>query len=250
MTELILNYPIKRFKSNIRLDLKFPNKLSRWVVWSYCGFKKNVRIMSQPNVVVAFREIKEGNILSEIILRYVALTLIGEVKIGSIWCEGHCDSIIAYPKEYFTVNFSESGWRISSFLFPDRSRKQPPYPSKLYPLKYENDQNWYIEFSLRSGGVLVIPCLEFFYRCFGRSGEVKRLITTYPWDIAVSRIIGDFNAPKSNDLWKVKLGKGLVDNDAIFAAHIKHDKVAADAAKWIYTQIESNYNYISNPASI
>ncbi|WP_417560676.1 hypothetical protein [Marinomonas sp.] len=243
MSQLILNYPIKRFVNNVRIDLNLPNNTSRWLVWSYCGFKKNVKANSQPNVLVAFREIKEGNLLSDIVIREVALTLLGKMRIGTIWSDGLCNSIVVYPKQYFSVNFSQSGWRFSSFLSPNQRRINSPYPNEIYPLKYPRDQNWYIEFLLDTGGVLVISCLEFFYRCFGRSGEVKRIIATYPWDVALRRIIGDLgDSNEKLNAWKVKLGKNLVNQDAIFAAHIKYDKVAADAAKWTYSQIEANYN--------
>lgn len=88
MSQLILNYPIKRFENNVRIDLNLPNNTSRWLVWSYCGFKKNVKANSQPNVLVAFREIKEGYLLSDIVIREVALTLLGKMRIGIIWSDG------------------------------------------------------------------------------------------------------------------------------------------------------------------
>ena len=242
MSQLILNYPIKRFENNIRIDLKLPNESSQWLVWSYCGYKKNIRANSQPNVLVAFREIREENLLSDVVIREVAMTLLGKMRVGTIWRNGLCNSIVAYSKEYFSVNFSQNGWRFSSFSFPNRRRSNSPYPYELYPLKYSDDQNWYLEFSLENGGVLVIPCLEFFYRCFGRSGEIKRIIATYPWNIALRKIIGDLGEEVASKNWKVKLGKNLINQDAVFAAHIKYDKIAADSAKWTYSQIEAQYH--------
>jgi hypothetical protein len=153
------------------------------------------------------------------------------------------------------VDLNANSWRFTSLDHARQRRQAPPFPTSAYKLRYENDQNWLIEFDLPNGGKLLIPCIEFFARCYGRSGELKRVLATYPWqgqaDIPANRIYAPLDTPEEPGKWKVRLRRRLVNGDVVFLAHAKYDPYTERAAKSIYAQIEANHDpKLLKPASI
>ncbi|WP_158513267.1 hypothetical protein [Aeromonas hydrophila] len=238
---------IKKTNKTIRLIDNLASDKRSLVVWWYCGVYKNVKVDSQPNILIAFRELTSGNNLSEDLVYYrVPLTSLGQVRIGSIWNGGTSESEFSFETKRFSLDFSKQGWSLNSFFQSNENKVEKPYPTDIYPLKYDNDKNWVIEFKLQTGGKLVIPCLEFFYRCYGRSAELKRILTTYPWQgfsgCAEDRIFSPLDEPEEQGKWKVKLKKRLVNGDIVFLAHVKYENYSRNVAKTIYAQIESEHD--------
>ncbi|WP_051910627.1 hypothetical protein [Pectobacterium brasiliense] len=226
-----------------------PDDNSRWVVWWYCGLFKDKRAGIQPEVLVAFRELLgDGSLGDDILCRRYPLTTLGELRIGSVWSQQICQAEIKYDVKHFHVDFSRKGWNVRSFFDSNVKKMAMPFPQEIYPLKYALDKNWLLEFKLPSGGKLVIPCLEFFYRCYGLSAELKRVLATYPWVSgiggAIDRLYSDSDegpdVPRDGG-WPIKLRKRLVNGDAVFLAYVKHSKYSNKAAGSIYRQIEQLY---------
>jgi len=217
------------------------------MVWWYCGLYKNPKANSQPNVLVAFREQEDtGELSNELIFRRIPLTALGQARVGTVWLNGICQQEAIYDTKTFDVDFSQGNWQITSFQLTTKTELTPPYPMSIYPLKYDQDRNWLIKLDLHTGGRLVIPCLEFFSRCYGRSGELKRVLATYPWRGTYgredNRLYAPLDQPEENGKWKVKLKKRLVNGDVIFLAHAKYDRYTENKAKQIYAQIEAGYD--------
>jgi hypothetical protein len=149
------------------------------------------------------------------------------------------------PSEDFDVDYRVGGWRLTNFEQAIKNDTELPYPLEIHPLPYKIDKNWFIEFQLASGGKLVVPCLEFFSRCYGRSQEVKRILATYPWsgltDSCESKFYAPLDEPEEAGKWKVKLRKRLQNGDTAFLAHAKYDPYTREAAKLIHSEIEANY---------
>jgi hypothetical protein len=238
---------IKPIKTVVRLKDGLLNWDNRsWMAWCYCGFRKNEISGHQPYIGVGFREYSNRMISSEIRLTDILLTNLGQVRIGTIWQNNKCIAEAIYPFEKFAVNFSLGSWRITSFAEASQYGFGNPYPQEIYRLLYEEDRNYFLEFPLQStGGRLIIPCIEFFTRCYGRSEEVKRILSTYPWtggrESAEGRILASINEIEEEGLWKVNLGKKLLNDDVVLIAHIKYDKYSKTQAKSIYAQLESFY---------
>ncbi len=212
----------------------------------YCGIYKNQKANSQPNVLVAFKEIISGHLSERVIMKSVPLTLLGQVTVGSIWKDGICESIVDFTTQDFDIDFRCYGWRYTSFESSIKNNSEPPYPFAIYPLPYPLDKNWLIEFKLASGGKLVVPCLEFFSRCYGRSQEINRILATYPWsglsDSCESKFYAQIDEPEEPEkYWKIKLKKRLRNGDTTLLAHAKYDCYTRETAKSIYAQIENNY---------
>jgi len=242
-----LERKLRRLASTLRLTEFLTENTKRWMVWWYCGLYKNPKANSQPNVLVAFRELSDtGELSDDLIFRRVPLTALGQARVGTVWLNGICQQEVIYDTRTFDVDFSQGNWQITSFQLTSKAELTPPYPMHVYPLKYDNDRNWLIELELRSKGRLVIPCLEFFSRCYGRSGELKRVLATYPWygvhGGGDNRLYAPLDQPEENGKWKVKLRKRLVNGDVIFLAHAKYDRYTENKAKQIYAQIEAGHD--------
>ena len=85
----------------------------------------------------------------------------------------------------FKVSFTSGCWRYKTFNAQSKSDKQnDPFPLDLYPLLYgANDFSRLIEFDLDNGGKLVLNGMDFFRAAYGHSPELKRILTSYPYQI-------------------------------------------------------------------
>ena len=82
-----------------------------------------------------------------------------------------CTAQVIYDTEDLSVDFTQGTWAFTSFHEAAWEWNRPPYPQNIYPLQYQRDKTWLLKFPLKTGGRLIVPCLEFFARCYGRSGE-------------------------------------------------------------------------------
>jgi len=242
-----LTHKLKRTTKQVRLKNSLFSNDAEWMAWWYCGIYKNNTASSQPNVLVAFRKLSSGKLSDDVKLHRVPLTALGQIRIGTVWKDRMCRSEAVFATEKFPVNFTKDTWKFTSFQKAFRENVKPPYPQNIHPLQYQGDKNWLIEFSLPTGGRLIVPCIEFYSRCFGRSEELKRVLATYPWqgekEAYKSRLYAPLDEPEElPNKWKVKLRKRLVNGDIVFLAHAKYDPYTELVAKSIYAQIESRHD--------
>lgn len=241
----------RRISKVIRVDLRnFDDYL---VVWWYSGLYKNIKDASQPQVLVAFRKLIDFNSLSdELVYVRLPVTILGQLRVGTIWRNGECWGEILFDSNEFDVEFTPDFWELTSFQQALGKGQKTPYPAQLYPLQYKSDQNWLLEFKLSNNGKLVVPCLEFFSRCYGRSAELRRVLITYPWDeLWSSRLYAPLDEPEEPGKWKIKLRKRLVNGDAILLAHSKYDEYTRNVVKKIHAQAQARYDPGNNkPAFI
>jgi len=100
-----------------------------------------------------------------------------------------------------------------------------------------------LEFSLETGGKLIVPCLEFFTRCYGRSAELRRCLATYDWEeLTRNRLYAPLNEPEEKGKWKIKLRKRLVHGDSILLAHAKYNLHTRSIVKRIHSDIQINHD--------
>ncbi|MCG5512338.1 hypothetical protein [Ectothiorhodospira shaposhnikovii] len=215
-----------------------------WVVWWYGPITKNVRDRTVPKVDVVFRILDpDGNLTQATRCRKTGLTHLGFLRIGSVWNKGVSHSQIRYEARTFDVSFSPGDWEIIS---PSRSADyksgRPLIPAPECPQYLRSENNYIIRFKLPDGKVLFVPCMEFFIRCYGRSKEIQRVLTVYPWEEAKQRLYEADDLPKLEDAWPIRLGKHLTRHDAVFLAHLLYDPYAQKVARGIYNQLVSALN--------
>ena len=229
------NHHFTKINSSTRLDSTLLNNGKEWITWWYVGIVKNKRAETQPHVLVAFREVLADGLSEEVFHQNIQITLLGQVRVGSVWKDGFCIKQAEFAHEMFDVDFTHRAWQTNSFKSASDNKKSAPFSQSIYPLEYQNnDKTWLLEFPLPTGGKLVIPCLEYFARCYGCSGELKRVLVTYPWedkvninaDTALKRLYAPLDEGEIDDgsVWKVKLKQRLYNGDVVFLAHAKYDK--------------------------
>jgi hypothetical protein len=230
----IANISIKEFK-------ELPSGESYVVIW-YGGLKRNNRSKSVPNIFVFLRKINSDGKLGVHRLKKLALTHLGYVRLGSIWKDGELQSCLEYESLDFDVDFDPDHW---SFVSPgDEYEKniQKLINPVDYELYYERDKNWLVRFPLNKhyeNKSLLVPCMEFFFRCYGASLEVKRVLATYTWDEVENRLYDSSYEGSSDKGWHVKLRHRMHKDDVVLLAHLKYDSYSRQMAKSIFAQIET-----------
>ena len=239
----MVSTPIRRRsrQGQVRICDALKSDVHELIVWSYGGLSKNRRAETVPKAVVFFRRIEKDGSVGIKERRDVALNYLGLLSIGSIWHQGVCKAEAIRETQYFDVDFTAGAW---SFVSPaDCAAKKIAQPISRadYPLYFANDKNWWLNFPLNGGKNLLIPCIEFLVRCYGRSEEVSRILVTYPWHKVEEHFYAPFDQPAQPDAWPVKLKKRLRNGDTVFLAHAKYDRYTQLASKEIYSQIEAAF---------
>lgn len=212
------------------------------IVWWYGGLEKNNKAESVPLVNVFFRKLEGDNLLDSFVCIPIAMTSLGQLRIGTIWKAGICRSEMAFQTKEFSVEFTKGAWSVVS-PWEERERgNNNPINQHDYRLQYPHDRNSLIDFPVGDNKNLLIPCLEFFSRCYGRSPEATRILATYPWEDAERRLFLPFDQPKYPGVWPVKLAKRLYNDDVTLLAHILYDEYTRLIAKKIYGQLEAFFN--------
>lgn len=232
-----LRHLIESTQQVVRPKLRLPNQDSEWIAWWYSGIRKNEVANSQPLALVGFRELRSGHLSEKVTFRNVPLTALGQMRLGTIWKNDISRSRLRFAEKSFDVSFLEGEWKRSSF------KTSTPFPHKeIHPLAYPRDENQSLEFQLENGGKLVIPCVEFFTRCYGHSAELRRILLTYGWEEAKRRFYLPLGEPEEVEVkWKVNLTKRMRNADTVFLAHMKYDPYTTLRAKEINSQLQADF---------
>lgn len=239
-----LTAPLQDITDDLIVDDIATENTTPWIVWWHIGIYKNRQAYSEPKVHVAFYQLSGNTLTGRPILRSIPLTLLGRMRVGTVWLHGRLTQTAQFEERTFTINFGKDHWRFTSCSNPHHGRT--PYPDALHPFWDGKNDSWLIELDLPRDGHLIIPCLEIFTRLYGRSQEIKRVLATYPWDgideQAEARLLPSTDEPEEPGLWKIKLPDRLIKGDALLLAHLKYDERAQRAARDIYAQLEAGYS--------
>ena len=206
-------------------------------------------------VVYSYDELASKTFFQE---RPFAVPYLGQLRIGTVITSDGVESVLDGVANFarqrrFAVNFSRDSWRFEDAgvfekhfsddprLFPSALKViKPRGPMLVFPLETRR---------FKRPRTLWIPCTEFFSRCYGRSQEIKRILSLYPWDRAKRRLFGSGSMPKHEgfDGWTIRLKRPFVPDDAVFLAHLRHDPYAEACAKSIYAQLEIAVPVVPDP---
>jgi len=215
-----IDYPYEFDKislsSNLKKVLGTDNR--DWIVWWYCGIKKNIRSNCQPHVFVAFRELVDGKVGYASVLLPVLLTSLGSLRIGSVWKNGRCNRIAHFEERSFSVNLENNHWH-TSFKKAREEWWELPFNQRQYPLKSPHDTSMLLQFKADTGEIVSIPSLEFFSRMYGASEKIKRVVATYDRENCKKRFFRAFNQPEEDEVWKFVRQTNLKKDDNVFLAH-------------------------------
>ena len=217
------------------------------VCW-YNEFQRNPRdrFLPQVNVVLGSRDEHSAKMsFQEFPL---GVTYLGQFRVGSVvvsdGVEGIADTKLPdLHQERFAVDFTRGSWEFGEAAVFGNLLAHIPWLKDFQP------RGPMLVFPLGNRRTLWISCLEFFSRCYGRSQEIKRVLSLYPWKNAKRRLFGLRDMPKVEEsgVWVIRLQRPFVAGDAVFLAHVWHDPYALGRAKSVYAQLESRLPSVTDP---
>lgn len=227
----------------------------KWVVWWYGETRTNAHGRALPHVEVVFRQLLDDFHLGQYQIVYCPITWLGLLSIGSVWE----DRLLIGEQDLgkivgFKVNMSDAQLVTldDSLLKNQLAVESPQYsllkyirPKSISLISDEHNfghrsvKSWFIRFPLQGKRYLYVPCMEFFARCYGRSQEVKRCLSTYPFRETRDRLYSIPERPEQEGHWCIKLKPDAQNGDAVFLAHTHYDSVSRIRAESIYSQLES-----------
>lgn len=236
--------------SNIPIDGLPNEKDIRFVVWWYCGIKKNNPAPSEPIVEVCFRRVLTNGNFGSYLYNDIGITHLGQVRLGSIWKNQQRDGEISLDTEIFQLDFSDGGW---CFASPWKYSKDTNDPGWLVSLNYRlREKERYsktqvVQFHLTENPRgLVIPCLEMFTRLYGRSQYIKRILLNESFINAYDNLIVPDVEKAPPNTWQVTVDKHCVNGDALFLAHLKHDSITQKRVRLIWSKSEVDQGVTGN----
>jgi hypothetical protein len=245
MKEKIVRVPLTPYVTKV--DFKdHANK--ELLTWWYSELIKGRNSTYQPKVLVCFRVVGPDNVLtSDFVHKAIALTELGQFRIGTIWKNQTCVEQIKLETHVFQLNFDFKEWVYRQTGV--NTGANPLIPADIYELHdvYRHSQAWLLQFPFSNDPVgLLVPCLEFFSRCYGRSQHVKRVLATYPWDVAKDELLLPLVVPPKPNSWSVNMQRRTVQGDVVLLAHLQYDAYARKQAAQIWNDLEAAQGSFGN----
>lgn len=185
---------------------------------------------------VVFRSLRSDNSLGGIHVIPSAISFLGTLRVGSVWSDGQLIgrlSMTMLPPTEISFDFNE--WQCVTAReagVPERYRGFG-IPSSQY-------DSWLIRVSTPTGKTLLVPCLEFFTRCYGRSSETSRLIATYGLDVVEKNYLyGHERDPKT---LKLQLRNHISHKEAVFLAHALYSEYTQRKCNDVYSHVNALFS--------
>lgn len=260
MSHLIQRTPFSDFKPQACFKGALEKKDYDLLVWWYGGMWKNPKPGCVPLVDVVFRHLYRDGTLGAVEVIPIAQTHLGNLRIGSIWRAGKGigDSTLENLPATAVQFERDVTWRFVQL------RDLAWRTAGDHDTSFAEASTWLVEIDLEGGEkTLVIPCVEFFIRSYGRNSESSRILSTFPWDTINSRFFyadsdtrtglpiapGPASVPATDspppELKKVCLKNWVASGEAVFLWHLLHDPVTEEACKRIYAELEAQFKGMS-----
>ena len=239
--------PIRAARSKVlALWLKRPLTSPHVVCW-YGSLTPNLRARTVPLVRFVVRKIRRKRGAFHSLssdgfgpskLRALPAGVLGQHRLGSVLHgRSPADPYSKYPAPVrFNLDFSRIAWSLE--LASEVLARHHPLPIPW--LQGVELDSWLIVFRREGGRSLLVPCVEFFSRCYGHSKELQRVLLTYPWYDVERRIFQPSEPPSGiGNGWYIRLGPKMVLADAVFLAHIRYDGFTQGSVKRIHASQEA-----------
>lgn len=223
---------------------------TRLVAWWYGVLKRNPPAPSEPTVQVFFRPILPDGSYGKFQYHDIGITHLGQVRLGTIWQNQKRVGEIPLEEEVFQLDFSDGAW---CFAGPWDTANGTSWdylvPRTAYSLsdKLLHPPTRLVQFHLTTDSRgLIVPCLELFFRLYGRSQYVKRTLLTQSFENAKDSLIVPDVEEAPPDTWQVTVEKNCVNGDAVFLAHLRHDPVTKKRVRAVSPQGEGQQGIQGN----
>lgn len=236
-------HPPTRNAGSVKFNGILQKHTSPLIVWWYGPLRKNSKVGTVPLVDVLFRTVHPDRTLGGPVIIPAGLTHLGTLRPGTIWSAGeHTGQILHSTLPETEVSFDRGSW---AFVC---SQDAGFGPNSRYKLPIAQNGSWLIELKSKSGLKILVPCVEFFIRCYGQTSETSRILSTYTWREAQERFFHDGFVDKTSQ--KIKLKHNIRTRDAVFLAHALHDTYTKAICQNIYAQLEANFETPPEPYRI
>jgi hypothetical protein len=197
-----------------------PKDDREWATRWYLGIVRNPPGLSEPGVRLLLTQPPNSGENQRWKCATIGLTHLGQVRLSSIWKNGVL--LRDHPMTPLTVKVSGS---------PESFALEPAIAvrrlSRLSPTFQEGqllELPSILKVSCPNRDIrLLIPTIELFSRCYGRSQQLKRVLATLPFSDAVRELIAPDCVPQKSGYWLITLAKNIPDEDELFLSHLKHD---------------------------
>lgn len=197
----------------------------------------NARARTQgdvPTIYVWFRPLYRDGQFGRFVYQRMAATFLGQLRIGSIWRNGFSTHELELAEFIYTGSYMRSQWE--DIVWAQKQRGL--IPADRYPLPYaHNDQSRLLRLHA-NGKSLLVPCMEFFTRCYARSGEVNRILLTYETEEQDERLMlrePIDSVPGARLIW---IPPYTTDADAHFLARLRYDAEISKKLKAFPAQLD------------
>lgn len=162
---------------------------------------------------VVFRSLRSDNSLGGFHVIPSAISFLGALRVGSVWSDGRQVGRLAMTTLPETeVCFDTGAWDCVTTReagVPERYRG--------FGISASQYGSWLIRLSTYAGKTILVPCLEFFTRCYGRSSETSRLIATYGLAAVEKNYLYDHK--RDSRTLKLHLRNHISHKEAVFLTH-------------------------------
>lgn len=198
------------------------NPQERYMVSWYGAVLSNNRDNWVRRLAVWFRHLDDNNVLGDYERCDVALTSLGQLRIGSVWQAGQSREQSEMCRREFHVTFSEADWeRAASYASMPKEEGPPLLDLDVYRLPFAKDRSMVLRFS-HAEGTLLVPCIEFL-RCYGRSQDINKILTRFTWEEVTRRLHLDHDVEVKPGYQVISLPPGLGQEEAHLLAHLRYN---------------------------
>ncbi|WP_122588776.1 hypothetical protein [Pseudomonas viridiflava] len=204
------------------------------VVFWHGGLAKNHTPNTVPLAQVILKQLHPDSVFGTTSIVDAAISHLGSLRPGSVWKNGGLVGEIGMDKLAQTkVDFNPGQWRWVT------AKSSGLLESYLRSLPTSLGGSWLIEMRADGDKTILLPCLEFFTRCYGRSSETTRLLATYGLqELQKEYLYGYDSDPEA---WVLKLERRVSEREAPFLAHAMFDDYTYDICKRLHSALQAEF---------
>ncbi|WP_439852336.1 hypothetical protein [Pseudomonas syringae] len=227
--------------SNLLFDGSLGNARGVQVVCWHGGLAKNHTPNTVPLSEVFFRTLHPDNVLGSVATMDVAISHLGSLRPGSVWKQGKLvGEIRMEPLQPTLVDFNPGKWDLMTAESVGLLDSYLRSLSALRSFSARLGGNWLIQMRAEGNKTILVPCIEFFTRCYGHSSETSRLLATYGLEAIQKEYLYGFDPDP--EAWVLKLRRGVSDREAPFLAHAMFDEYTNDLCKRLHSELQATFN--------
>lgn len=177
-----------------------------------------------PRIYVWFRTIEQNGNLGRWFSLRAPMTVLGQLRIGSIWRNGISSRQLTLSELHFKGHFDASHWCCST---SPKEYGPTLIPENNYCLPYgRHDHSRLLRFKIQDR-TLLIPCMEFFTRCYARDAELNRILITYERGEVQERLMLCEPVESSSPNRSIWIPWSISKADAHLLAQLRYDEEIA-----------------------